>query len=156
MSVVVPAMLENGFLQSALGGVLIGGAAAGLLLINGRIAGISGLLTGAISPKPQAFQWAFLLGLLAAGAIAGLSGRTASVALAAQTQPILAAAGLLVGFGACLGGGCTSGHGVCGLANLSLRSLVATVTFMTTAGLTVFVTRHLPGARGALKLAGLE
>jgi uncharacterized membrane protein YedE/YeeE len=135
--------------------VLIGGSAAGLLLINGRIAGISGLLAGAISPKPQAFQWAFLLGLLAAGAIAGLAGRTASVALTAQTLPTLAAAGLLVGFGARLGGGCTSGHGVCGLANLSPRSLVATATFMMTAALTVFVTRHLTGAHGALTLAGL-
>ena len=142
-------------LQSLLGGALIGGSAAGLLLVNGRIAGISGILTGATSIRPQAWQWAFLLGLIATGLLASLLGRPAPAALHAEGVPILVIAGLLVGLGTRLGGGCTSGHGVCGLANLSPRSLVATATFMAVAGLVVFATHHLSPVRQLLVGAGL-
>lgn len=143
-------------LQSLLGGALIGGSAAGLLLVNGRIAGISGLLAGATSPRPRAWQWAFLAGLVATGVAASLVGRPVPAALQGQGFTVLALAGLLVGLGTRLGGGCTSGHGVCGLGNLSPRSLVAVATFMTMAGLVVFATHHLAPARHLLTQAGLS
>jgi uncharacterized membrane protein YedE/YeeE len=142
-------------LQSLLGGALIGASAAGLLLVNGRIAGISGILAGATSLRPQAWQWAFLAGLVATGLAAGLLGRPAPAALHGQGFAVLALAGLLVGVGTRLGGGCTSGHGVCGLGNLSPRSLLATATFMTVAGLVVFAIRHLAPVRQVLAGAGL-
>jgi hypothetical protein len=130
-------------LQSLLGGALIGASAAGLILLNGRIAGISGILAGATWARPQAWQWAFLAGLIATGVAASLAGHPAAAALREQTFWRLALAGLLVGLGTRLSGGCTSGHGVCGLANLSPRSLVAVITFMGVAGLVVYATRHL-------------
>ena len=130
-------------LQSLLGGALIGAAAAGLILLNGRIAGISGILAGATSARPHAWQWAFLAGLIGTGVAAGLAGHPAAAALENQTVLRLGLAGLLVGIGTHLGGGCTSGHGVCGLANLSPRSLAAVITFMGVAGLVVYATRHL-------------
>jgi uncharacterized protein len=143
-------------LQSLLGGALIGGSAAGLLLVNGRIAGISGILSGATAPRPRAWQWAFLAGLVATGAVASLTGHPAPAALRGQGFAALALAGLLVGLGTRLGGGCTSGHGVCGLGNLSPRSLVATATFMTVAGLVVFATHHLAPVSQVLARAGLS
>lgn len=137
------------FLQSLLGGALIGLASAGLLLVNGRIAGVSGILSNAAALRPGAWRWAFLGGLAAAGVVAASLGHGRPPALAADGAGLLIAGGLLVGIGTQLGNGCTSGHGVCGLSNLSARSLVATVTFMAVAGLTVFVMRHglggLPG-----------
>lgn len=142
-------------LQSLLGGVLIGAAAAGLLLVNGRIAGISGILAEATSPKASGWQWAFLAGLAATGVVAALSGRGAPAGLDAQSLPVLAAAGLLVGIGTRLSNGCTSGHGVCGLGALSPRSLVATVTFMSVAAAVVFVVRHVAPAHRLLAQAGL-
>lgn len=141
-------------LQSLLGGALIGASVAGLLLVNGRIAGVSGILAGATSPRPEAWQWAFLAGLAATGLAARLIGHSAPAALRGESLPVLAVAGLLVGVGTRLGGGCTSGHGVCGLGNLSLRSLTATLTFMSVAGLTVFATRHLAPVRQLLAQAG--
>ncbi|WP_419900857.1 YeeE/YedE family protein [Roseomonas sp. USHLN139] len=133
--------------SAALGGALIGLSVALLWLANGRIAGISGILGGLLRPQPGEWAWrlAFLAGLLAAPlAWAAIAGRPA-VQLA-STPLILVAAGLLVGFGARLGGGCTSGHGVAGLARGSRRSLLATALFMLTAALTVFAMRHLlPG-----------
>jgi len=130
------------FLQSLIGGGLIGLAAAGLLLFNGRIAGISGILFNAASLQQGLWRWAFLGGLLAVGVGARFIGIQASPELAATGLPVLAAAGLLVGVGTQLGNGCTSGHGVCGLARLSPRSLAATATFMAVAGATVFLVRH--------------
>ena len=130
------------FLQSLIGGGLIGLAAAGLLLFHGRIAGISGILFNAASLQPGLWRWAFLGGLVAVGVVARFSGMEASPELAASGLPVLAAAGLLVGVGTQIGNGCTSGHGVCGLSRLSPRSMVATATFMGVAGLTVFVVRH--------------
>jgi len=126
--------------HALIGGLLIGAGAAALLLLNGKIAGISGILDKIIraSLGPQAWRLAFLLGLVAPAAISGLG----SISIEASL-PVLGLAGLLVGWGTHTGSGCTSGHGVCGIANLSPRSLLATATFMATAMLTVFLLRHV-------------
>ncbi|MEI9938170.1 MAG: YeeE/YedE thiosulfate transporter family protein [Pseudomonadota bacterium] len=130
-------------LLSVLGGALIGLSASLYWSLNGRIAGISGILGGALSNVGQE-RWVrvlFLLGLLASGI--GFAVFTNRVP--APTLPLLplAGAGLLVGFGTRMSGGCTSGHGVCGLSRLSARSFVAVLTFMITAAITVFVVRHV-------------
>ena len=136
----LPAMLP-----SLIGGVLIGLAATLFWAETGRVAGVSGLLRGAWRDGPgRSDSVLFLLGLVAAGVIASLARAQAT----ALPRPLwlLLGAGVLVGFGTRVGGGCTSGHGVCGLARLSRRSLVATLTFMATAAATVFVAGHLiPG-----------
>jgi uncharacterized membrane protein YedE/YeeE len=121
------------------GGVLIGAGVATLLLLNGRIAGISGILDNAVRGAfgVQAWRVAFLLGLVAPAAVYGLG-----AIHFAQGLPLLAIAGVLVGFGTRMGSGCTSGHGVCGMANGSLRSLLATLTFMACAVLVVLIVRH--------------
>ena len=129
--------------DSLAGGVLIGAASAGLLLVNSHIAGISGIFTRATGRGAAGWQRAFLAGLLAVGAGAALAGLPVPHALSGQSLPLLAAAGALVGFGTKLGNGCTSGHGVCGLARLSPRSLVAALVFMGVAGVTVFIRRHV-------------
>ncbi|GLR67306.1 membrane protein [Acidocella aquatica] len=142
----MPIVIEPAVLEKALaGGVLIGISAAGLLLVNGRIAGISGIMAGASGRQSKIWQWAFLLGLVMAGIAAAPLGRGLPAALGRESLPLLAAAGLLVGFGTRLSNGCTSGHGVCGIAQLNPRSIIATCVFMLAAGLTVFVTRHLLG-----------
>jgi uncharacterized membrane protein YedE/YeeE len=125
--------------KSLAGGLLIGAGAAALLLLNGRIAGISGILKNAVSGVfgPQGWRIGFLLGLILPAALFGLG-----IIHFSQGLPVLAFAGVLVGVGTRLGSGCTSGHGVCGLANLSLRSLVATLSFMIVAAATVFIVRH--------------
>ncbi len=125
--------------KALIGGLLIGAGAATLLLLNGRIAGISGIFENAVKGVfgPQGWRIAFLIGLVLPAAVLGL-GRIEF----AQGLPLLALSGLLVGFGTRLGSGCTSGHGVCGLANLSPRSLLATLTFMIVAAATVFFVRH--------------
>jgi len=131
-----------------LGGVLIGLAAAVLLLCNGKIAGISGILSGLWTRGSPERQWRqlFIIGLLAGGFLTPLLvGRPLDTFIAAPAW-LTVCAGLLVGFGTRLGNGCTSGHGICGLARLSVRSLVATLTFMATAMLTVFIMRHVAGA----------
>ncbi|TFZ55324.1 YeeE/YedE family protein [Methylorubrum sp. Q1] len=135
-------------LSATLGGVMIGASAALFLLLNGRIAGISGILGGLLTPPSRETWWraAFLAGLVLAPRVyAGLGGSLLSVTVDASFT-LLVVAGLLVGFGARLGAGCTSGHGVCGIGRGSPRSLAATGTFMAVAILTVFVTRHLLGA----------
>ncbi|MBS7539602.1 YeeE/YedE family protein [Ancylobacter lacus] len=134
-------------LAALLGGALIGLSAVLLMLIEGRIAGISGMASRILPPwrggiAPRA---AFLAGLVAAPfVVQAVTGSPVAQTVSANL-PLMAAAGLLVGFGAVLGSGCTSGHGVCGLARLSPRSLVATLTFMATGFLTVFLMRHLLG-----------
>ncbi len=134
-------------LPSLLGGVLIGLAASVLLLANGRIAGISGLVGGLVTPgtKDRQERSLFLLGLLGGGGF--LFFLRPELRPAAESLPVGlgAIAGLLVGFGTRLGNGCTSGHGVCGLSRFSARSLVATITFMGTAAIAVFVKLHLLG-----------
>jgi uncharacterized membrane protein YedE/YeeE len=124
-----------------LGGALIGLAASLLLLGNGRIAGISGILGSLfLAGREKGWQIAFLSGLIVSGAVfAWLS--PGSFGAPPRALPVLALAGLLVGFGTRIGNGCTSGHGVCGISRLSRRSLVATVTFMGAAILTVLVLR---------------
>ncbi|MFY0532180.1 YeeE/YedE family protein [Nannocystis pusilla] len=129
-----------------LGGLLIG-AAALLLAAAGRIAGVSGIVGGALQRPAGDLAWrlAFVLGLLVGGAVLRvLSPETLPKSLP-QSGPVIVLAGLLVGFGARLGGGCTSGHGVCGLGRRSPRSLVAVLTFMTTAFATVWLARHVLG-----------
>lgn len=132
-------------LSAALGGLLIGLAAAGLLLFNGRIAGISGILGGLLDLPRGDMSWrgAFIAGLLTGG-LGLLWFYPQTLALPSDYSFITyAAAGLLVGYGTRLGSGCTSGHGVCGIARLSPRSFAAVTTFMASAMLTVFIVRHV-------------
>lgn len=130
--------------SSLAGGVLIGIAAALLLLLNGRIAGISGILGGLLRPAQGDTAWraSFLIGLLFAPALYALVSRYPTPTIEAG-YAILLLAGLLVGAGTRYGSGCTSGHGVCGLSRLSPRSLVATLAFMGAGFVTVLVTRHV-------------
>jgi uncharacterized protein len=126
------------------GGALIGAGAAVLALANGRIAGISGVFGSLLQGDagPQRYRLGFLLGLLLPGLWLLL--HDVQVGMAGGVSWLLVA-GLLVGIGTRIGSGCTSGHGVCGVANLSRRSLVATLLFMGTAMLTVFLVRHVAG-----------
>jgi len=131
---------------AALGGVLIGLGASLLVLLNGRVAGVSGILGGLLRRDPAEAPWrvAFIAGVVAAP----LAYAAASTlpAIDVDSRPlILVAAGLLVGIGTRYGAGCTSGHGVCGLARLSIRSLAATLCFMAAGFATVFVVRHVMG-----------
>ena len=130
--------------SSLLGGVLIGVAAAMFALLNGRIAGISGVLGSLLTPVRGDVGWraAFIAGLVGAPLLYALFTELPAVQIDAS-YGALVAAGLLVGIGTRYGSGCTSGHGVCGLSRLSLRSLAATATFMGAGFLTVFVLRHL-------------
>ena len=129
----------------ALGGMLIGFASVGLLLANGRIAGISGILGGSVVPDAGDLGWriAFLAGLPVGAWIIGRVAPASAVLEISDSTPLLVVAGLLVGAGTQIGSGCTSGHGVCGLARGSTRSMVATIVFMVTAAVTVYVSRHL-------------
>ena len=133
-----------------LGGALVGGAASGLLFFNGRIAGISNIVAGLLSPRRGDVAWrlSFVLGLLAGGAVLEAGSSSGISTAHPRSLPVLALAGLLVGLGTRIGSGCTSGHGVCGLARRSLRSLAATVTFMTTGALIVYIVNH-PFWRGS-------
>lgn len=126
------------------GGMLIGLAAAMLLLLNGRISGVSGIVGGLLTPGGSEAGWrAAFVGGLVLGA-AGYLLATGGAAIAMQASvPVLVVAGLLVGFGTRLGSGCTSGHGVCGIARLSWRSISATAMFFGVAALTVFLTNHV-------------
>lgn len=136
-------------LASLAGGALIGVSAVGLYLVSGRIAGISGIVRRALLPTQNSqplHALAFILGLMAAPLVWQAATGAAVAQTVSDNLPLMAAAGLLVGLGASIGNGCTSGHGVCGLSRFSLRSLVATLTFMATAIATVLVTRHLMGA----------
>jgi len=130
--------------SSLLGGVLIGMSAAMFALLNGRIAGISGVLGRLLTPVRGDVGWrvAFIAGLVGAPVLYALFAEVPAVQIDASYGALIAA-GLLVGIGTRYGSGCTSGHGVCGLSRLSLRSLVATATFMGAGFLTVFVLRHL-------------
>ena len=127
------------------GGLLVGSAVALMLLLNGRVAGISSIVGGLLTLRLRDAAWraAFVAGLII-GALAYLStaDQTTPVRVLASLPAILVG-GLLVGFGTRLGSGCTSGHGLCGMARLSRRSVVSTATFFGVAMLTVFVTRHV-------------
>jgi uncharacterized protein len=130
-----------------LGGILIGLSASALLLFDGRIAGISGIFAGAIRPAKGETAWrlCFLAGLLAGGGLLRIFLPGAFEFGHLRPSVVFALGGLLVGFGTRMAGGCTSGHGVCGMARLSMRSVVATATFIAMGALTVYVTRHLLG-----------
>jgi uncharacterized protein len=130
-------------LSGLVGGIMIGAAATLMLWLNGRISGISGITGGLLERRPGiGWRLAFLVGLVAGPpAYAYLTGPI-DITMQASV-PVLVLAGLLVGFGTRLGSGCTSGHGVCGIARLSRRSLAATVVFMCVAIVTVFVTHHV-------------
>lgn len=140
-------MTPNDFFLPFAGGALVGVAALLLLGLNGRVMGISGIWSDLVE-RSEGIGWrfAFVLGSIAAPVLLLLAGRPAQVQVEAS-MPILIVAGLLVGFGTRLGSGCTSGHGICGLARLSPRSLAATVLFVTAGVATVFVTRHLLGGQ---------
>jgi uncharacterized protein len=139
------AMMENFTpLSGLIGGLLIGSASALLLLVNGRISGISGIVGGLLAPKAADAGWrvVFVAGLLLGAFVYMLATGGAIPVRIEASLPVLVAAGLLVGFGTRLGSGCTSGHGLCGVARLSRRSIVATSVFFGVAMLTVFLTRH--------------
>ncbi len=128
-----------------LGGLLIGLAAAVLLLLNGRISGISGIVGGLVAPRSAEVGWrvVFIAGLLL-GALGYMLAPGGHFPVGMQaSMPILIVAGLLVGFGTRLGSGCTSGHGLCGIALLSKRSIAASAVFFGVAIITVFLTRHV-------------
>lgn len=130
-----------------IGGLLIGGATVLLMLILGRIAGITGILVGAMPSVGGDWPWrlAFLAGMIVSPLVYTAALRSAPAFEATTTAGMLVASGLIVGIGVVLGSGCTSGHGICGLARLSKRSLIAVPVFMATAVATVFVVRHIVG-----------
>ena len=127
-----------------IGGALIGAAAAAFVVFNGRIAGVSGILGGLLRPARGDIAWraAFVAGLVAAPLAYGVFAALPAIRVDTDIA-VLIVAGLLVGVGTRYGSGCTSGHGVCGISSLSLRSLVATLAFMAAGFATVFVARHL-------------
>ena len=135
--------------SALLGGLLIGASAGFLILVNGRIAGISGILGRLFPPYDGADPGgaaAFVIGLLIAPLFYGAVMGVPFAQTVSNNVGLMTAAGLLVGFGAAYGGGCTSGHGVCGVARLSLRSLIATAIFMGTGFATMFAMRHVIGS----------
>ena len=136
----------SSIISALIGGGILGLAVVGYLYVNGRITGISGLLAQVLQPKllvRSSALW-FLLGLFVTPFIYQIFVKPEIVI---QSSPIeLIIAGLLVGFGTRLGSGCTSGHGICGISRLSIRSMIATVTFMSAGIITVYVVRHIIGA----------
>jgi uncharacterized protein len=134
-------------ISAAIGGALIGLSAVLLMALNGRIAGITGIAAGLLDPTGTDRFWraAFILGLIAAPLSAMLVGYAVPVPQMPASLIAVAAAGLLVGFGTRLANGCTSGHGICGIARLSARSITATAVFMAAAIIVVALTRHVVG-----------
>ena len=133
---------------SLIGGALIACAAVLLMVANGRVAGISGIVSALLPPtsgEDHLPKLAFVVGLIAAPLLYQIAVGEAVMQTVSSNLTLMATAGLLVGFGSVFGSGCTSGHGVCGLARLSARSLAATVCFMAVAIVTVFVARHVIG-----------
>ncbi len=125
------------------GGLLIGLASGLLYYVQGRIAGVSSIArTMMTSSQGRSWRFAFLFGLALAGGLHAIAGGIAAPALRDMPYALLAVAGLLVGFGSGLGSGCTSGHGVCGIARMSRRSITAVLVFMATASVTVYLVRH--------------
>lgn len=127
------------------GGMLLGISASGLLLLNGRIAGISGIVSGLLASKQGEVSWRllFVIGMMASGLLAPVVGFTLPETLPVSSFFWVGLAGLLVGVGTKIGNGCTSGHGICGMGRLSKRSIVATCIFMAVAIATVFVRLHV-------------
>ncbi len=137
---------HNPYIASLAGGLLIGFAAAMLVLFNGRIAGISGILGGLFQANKGDKLWRvmFVLGLIAAPFVYKIAYGLPAVTIEAGAVELIVA-GLLVGIGTRYASGCTSGHGVCGISRGSIRSIAATLTFMTAGFVTVYLTRHLLG-----------
>ncbi len=135
------------FWVALLGGGLLGFSAWLLFALNGRIAGISGIAAALLTPARGEWAWRLLyvLGLAGGAALFGYVVDPPKVITVDAGWPLVVIAGLIVGVGTRLGGGCTSGHGICGMSRLSIRSVVATLIFMAVAAATVFVTRHLIG-----------
>lgn len=134
---------------SLIGGIMIGLSAVLLMLWEGRIAGISGIVSRLLPPfrdKIFSSRLGFVLGIIAAPLLMMLFGDTSITQTVSNNIPLMIVAGLLVGFGSVWGNGCTSGHGVCGISRLSPRSIIATCVFMLTAFITVYVVRHVIGA----------
>ena len=139
-------MVEFNWLTALVGGILIGISATVLLVFNGRIAGISGMLNGAIQfSAAESWRWIFLLGMVMGGALYEYAIAPVPTPRSSVVPIGMVLGGFLVGFGTRMGNGCTSGHGVCGLGRLSGRSLAAVLTFLATGFGTVFVTRHVLG-----------
>lgn len=140
-------MAASDVMPAIAGGALIGGAAAALYLLNGRIAGINGILNGAVLPTlsgDRTWRFVFLAGLILGSYLVRGVATAPSVTTSVASPALLLMGGLLVGFGARMGNGCTSGHGVCGVARFSKRSVAATLTFLAAAMATVFlVSRHI-------------
>jgi uncharacterized membrane protein YedE/YeeE len=132
-------------LSATAGGVLIGISVTLLLLFNGRIGGVSGIMNGALfAPKgDRMWRLTFLAGLVLGAFIFHLLAPDFTVLRQGYPLLLLGLGGFLIGLGTRMGGGCTSGHGICGIANLSIRSLIATLTFMATGMITVFTIRHI-------------
>jgi|TARA_B110000967_G_C18562119_1_gene400661 uncharacterized membrane protein YedE/YeeE len=145
-------LMETEFtpILSLLGGGLIGASTVLLMATNGRIAGISGIISRILPPSaaaPGLLQGLFfVIGLLVSAPIWMMVNGQSLVQTVSDNLPLLCVAGVFVGFGSVLGNGCTSGHGVCGISRLSGRSIVATVTFMSTAFISVLLLRHVIGA----------
>ncbi len=134
------------YIMAAIGGVRSGLSAVLLMAFSGRIAGVSGIVGGLLPPKPatdRSWRLSFVLGLVLAPLILRMATGATGIGAPAADYPILLAAGLLVGAGTAFGGGCTSGHGICGMARLSPRSVIAVTVFVAAAIVTVFVARHL-------------
>ena len=142
--------MSSAWINALIGGAMIGLASGSLMLALGRVAGISGVFGGLIKPTTEDWKWrfAFIAGMIAAGSVAAISGGWFPLTPLASTRPLplLIAAGVLVGAGTSLANGCTSGHGVCGLALFSTRSLVAVATFLGTGFIATYVMRHLLGS----------
>jgi uncharacterized protein len=142
-------MTEFTPVQSLFGGALIGTAAVLLMLFHGRIAGLTGIVTGLLPPaiaKDRAWRLAFLAGMITAPVVYRMVTGGAPPFQSSASPALILIGGVIVGIGVTFASGCTSGHGVCGLARFSPRSLAAVITFMTSTALTVFVTRHMIGS----------
>lgn len=138
-------MAEFNWVTALIGGILIGLSSTIMLAWNGRIAGISGMVHGLVTPAASEvhWRWIFLVGLVAGGALYEYGAGFGSTPQLSFMPLAMIIGGLLVGFGTRMGNGCTSGHGVCGLGRLSPRSLVAVITFLATGIMTVYVMRHM-------------
>jgi uncharacterized membrane protein YedE/YeeE len=142
-------------LSATLGGVLLGLASSLLFLTNGRILGVSGILSGAVAPPTSVprgdrlWRLVFLAGILTGGLAVLVLDRGALAFASEQTVPLALVAGVFVGVGTRIGGGCTSGHGLCGIARLSKRSIVATSVFIASGAVVVFIVRHVLHAAGS-------
>ncbi|MDN3685885.1 YeeE/YedE family protein [Vibrio sinaloensis] len=137
-------MLETIPWESLLGGVALGVSATLLLLMNGKVAGISGIVNGLMLPRSADYAWRvlFVLGMVLGGVVSVMSFGVDTPSFDGVSLPVLVVAGALVGFGTRLANGCTSGHGICGVGRLSKRSIIATMIFMLVAALTVYVRLH--------------